>query len=157
METTNWSILRLLSTVARLHEQYENERLSAYGITQAGLILLRVLAEGTVINQARLATLLHIQPQTAGKTLDRLEVRGLVLRGRDQDDRRTILVGLTAAGQSILATLDAEEKEFDKSIGLSDPGLRAALENVIHSLRPQTSDEGQKHRGLDGPGFPRPS
>ncbi|GAB3555782.1 hypothetical protein GCM10027404_33160 [Arthrobacter tumbae] len=136
MEMDTWSVSRLLSTAARLNERYDNERLGAHGITHAGMTLLRVLDVREAISQARLAALLHIQPQTAGKTLARLELRGLVQRDRTEDDRRLTLVKLTPSGHDLLAALDAEERQLEESTGLSDEDLRNALQSIIASLRP---------------------
>jgi DNA-binding MarR family transcriptional regulator len=128
-------------------ERYENERLRSRGITLAGLTLLRVLTVRSAIAQTRLADMLHIQPQTVGKTVERLELRGFVRRVRDQDDRRVVLVEITIVGRNLLAALDSEEEEFDRSTGLADQDLRAALENVIVSLRPADSDIDQQKAG----------
>ncbi|GAA2174650.1 hypothetical protein GCM10009784_13840 [Arthrobacter parietis] len=148
MEINSWSIGRLLNTAARMNERYENERLKAHGITHSGLTLLRVLSDRSAVAQARLAAVLHIQPQTVGKTVERLELRGFVHRVRDQEDRRVLLVELTAIGRQLLSTLEAEEEEFDRSTGLANQNLRAALENVIVSLHPAVSNVDQQQAGL---------
>ena len=155
MDIDSWSIGRLLNTAARLNERSENERLKAHGITLSGVTLLRALPVRTAVSQARLADLLHIKPQTAGKTAERLELRGFLRRVRDQDDRRLVLVTLTAPGRRLLLTLEAEQEEFDRTTGLADQDFRAALENIIVSLRPAGSDaerqmdsEGAEHDRL---------
>lgn len=135
MEIDDWSVSRLLRTAARLNEHYENERLAARGITQATLSQLRVLQRGP-ITQTTLARSVHIKPQTAGQSLERLEAAGLVQRRRSQADRRVLLAELTAAGWELLFVLDEEEHQTDVSTGMANRSFREALEKVILSLRP---------------------
>lgn len=136
MNMDSWSTARLLNTAARLRERHENERLSANGLTHAGAILLRVLGTYGSLSQVDLARLLHIQPQTAGRTLERLEAQGLVHRVRGDADRRVIQVAATTAGRDLLGAVDAEGARFDEATGLADRELRTCLEEIILSIRP---------------------
>jgi len=63
--------------------------------------LLRVLSRGDV-SLGELAELLAVSPPTMSKTISTLESRGWVRRTRSDQDGRIVLVGLTAAGQTIL-------------------------------------------------------
>ncbi len=61
------------------------------------------------------------------RLLDRMEKQGLVVRRRDQTDRRVVLAGITAHGLEVLARLD--------------PPLAALLERTLGQLPNQQLSE----------------
>jgi DNA-binding MarR family transcriptional regulator len=65
-------------------------------------VLVLIGEEGPALQQ-RLAARLGVDRTTMVALVDALETRGLVARRRDAADRRGHLVGLTAAGQKVLA------------------------------------------------------
>ncbi len=66
--------------------------------------LLRLsLAGGTCLRMGEVADALLFSSGAATKVFDRLVERGLVERGADPDDRRTVLVGLTDEGRALFA------------------------------------------------------
>lgn len=129
-----WPTGRLLSTAARLVEHAWNERLSAIGVTHAGIIAMDVLGAQGPMTQARLASIVRVQAQTMGKTLARLESHGHVVRQRDARDRRSQVVSLTDAGRGIFDEAHAMELELLDGSGLDAAELRANLRNVITAL-----------------------
>lgn len=146
MDIAQWPTNRLLNTAARLSANRENELLRELGTTHAGLLTLRVLGRNNSITQVELARELRVQAQTAGKLLERLEARGLILRTRSDDDRRVFIVSLTPVGEATLrkaeALLDAQAQAPDGS----DAVLRQELITHIRGLG-----------GVPDPGDQRPS
>jgi DNA-binding MarR family transcriptional regulator len=70
------------------------------------------------MNQEQLAAVVHVQSQTLGRVLTRLEAEGLVTRTRDSHDRRQFLVEITGAGEAALraareAEIAALPSDFD--------------------------------------------
>lgn len=53
------------------------------------------------------ATLLDVAPSTVTSVVDGLCARGLVLRGEDADDRRRVVLSLTAEGKEMVTTGDS--------------------------------------------------
>ncbi|GAB3547239.1 hypothetical protein GCM10027404_08890 [Arthrobacter tumbae] len=134
MDIAQWPTDRLLNTAARLSANRENERLRQLGTTHAGLLTLRVLGRKSAITQVELARELRVQAQTTGKLLERLEIRGLILRTRSDDDRRVFIVSLTREGEAILQRAKAmEDDEAQASFG-SDSALREELIAHIRDL-----------------------
>jgi DNA-binding MarR family transcriptional regulator len=76
------------------------------GLTLAeNLVLCQVaMAPGQRLRMVDIAGLLTIGKSAVTKTVDRLEERGLLARGRDLADRRTVYATLTAAGETAFAT-----------------------------------------------------
>ena len=82
------------------------ERLSArmereLGITAQQRLVLRCLAHRDKISAGGLAELMHLDPGTVSAALRRLEAKGLVRRTRPADDRRRVVVNLTARGRAL--------------------------------------------------------
>ncbi|MDM7989659.1 MarR family winged helix-turn-helix transcriptional regulator [Arthrobacter sp. zg-Y877] len=146
-----WPTGRLLSTAARLVEHAWNERLVSIGLTHAGVIALGVLDSQGPMTQARLAQLVRVQAQTMGKTLARLETHGHVSRVRNDLDKRSHMVTITAQGVEALREAQNIERTLLEGGELLSDALRGQLRNVITELgnpRWQT--------GVDVPGLPVP-
>jgi len=64
------------------------------------------------------------------RLLDRLEMRGVVTRTRDQKDRRVVTVRITPEGLRLLETLDNPMAEVDRHHlqHLGDQGLRTLIQ-----------------------------
>lgn len=135
MDTSHWSTSRLLSTAARLNENRDNERLRSIGVTHSGLTILKVLATAGSMSQVKLAQIIRVQAQTAGKALERLEVRSLVTRRKSEADRRVTFVALTPEGRAILDQVQQGDGTPLGGEGHAEEDLRAALISVINATR----------------------
>lgn len=135
-ELNDWSTSRLLTTAARIVEHSWNEKLLSIGITHAGLTTLGVLEREGTLTGVRLAQLVHVQAQTVGRTLDRLEKRGLVTRLRNTADRRSQRIAITPAGLEALERAKSIESDLMTEDGLASEDLRDRLKTVIIELGP---------------------
>lgn len=129
-----WPTGRLLSTAARLVEHAWNEKLSAMGLTHAGVIALDVLAAKGPMTQAMLAQIVRVQAQTMGKTLVRLETHGHIQRVRSQSDRRSHVVSLTDAGAQALSQARELERAVLAPVAVDTDKLRRELQTVVRDL-----------------------
>lgn len=141
-----WSTGRLLTTAARLVEQSWNQRLAELDITHAGFTALAVLAAHGPLRQAQLAELVHVQAQTIGKTLNRLESRGHIERTRGDDDRRSQTVRITQKGRETLEKGRDIERNLVSDEALLSPELRSHLRAAIEEL----ADPQRQARGRSG-------
>jgi DNA-binding MarR family transcriptional regulator len=148
---------RLLATAARLVQRRQDEALAPLGLTRAAVIALEAVAPRP-LNQEQLAAKVHVQSQTLGRVLARLESQGLVTRTRSETDRRQLQVELTEAGTAALdaarksevnafpATMDAEGWEI----------LQQQLARFVDSLqRPAPGPQGGPAK--PGPAQPGPA
>ncbi|WP_400160510.1 MarR family winged helix-turn-helix transcriptional regulator [Arthrobacter sp. BPSS-3] len=120
----------LLTTAARLVQRRLDDALAPLGLTRAGVIALRTLAPHPM-NQEQLAAVIHVQSQTLGRVLARLDRRGLITRKRDPDDRRQFQVEITDAGESVLlAARRAESAAIPADFGQWDT-LRDQLSQFV--------------------------
>lgn len=101
---------RLLSLAARLVQRRQDDALAPLGLTHAAVIALEALAPGP-LNQEQLAELVHVQSQTVGRVVARLDGEGFLKRTRNPADRRQFQVELTDAGKAALAAARRMEAE----------------------------------------------
>lgn len=79
-----------------------------------------------------IAIRMQIQHHSAVELVNRLEAGGYVRRERAEDDRREVLLALTAKGERVLAELALHHHEELQSAA---PGLVAALRRVMGAKR----------------------
>jgi len=96
------SVLRSLRRIIQAVDLYSRQLVTDHGVTGPQLICLRQLALAGAMSPGELAQAISLRPATLSGILDRLEVQGLVTRERHLDDRRRLLVRLTAAGQALI-------------------------------------------------------
>jgi DNA-binding MarR family transcriptional regulator len=84
---------------------------------------------------ADIAALLEVVPRSVTTMVDGVEAAGLVVRGTDADDRRSVLVSLTAGGHALLERLErARRATAEEIFGALTPGERADLARLLGTL-----------------------
>ena len=134
VNTANWTTSRLLNTAARLTAHQQNLRLMDSDVNQTGETTLKALSDSGPVSQTRLAVLVHVQAQTMGKILEKLELKGLVARARSTRDGRSIRTRITERGKTVLRRIDRLNGAPAGSAGPSDQVLRDGLISIITRL-----------------------
>ncbi|MER7457124.1 MarR family transcriptional regulator [Micromonospora sp. NPDC126480] len=99
---------RLLVVAGHLTSQRWNRLLAEeHGLTQAGMVTLMTLHEHGELPHRAVAERCFVKPATLTGIVDTLERDGLVERQRDDTDRRSVKLTLTAAGRARVETLQA--------------------------------------------------
>ncbi|MEU9505071.1 MarR family transcriptional regulator [Micromonospora sp. NPDC048170] len=99
---------RLLVVAGHLTGQRWNRYLAeAHGLTQAGMVTLMTLAEHGELPHRTVAEHCFVRPATLTGIVDTLARDGLVERQRDQADRRSVRIAITAAGRARVEALTA--------------------------------------------------
>ena len=121
--------LRLARTARAVSHAFERALAEAGGSVPVWQVLLLVRAQqwGT---QARMAEAIGITPATLTHHLGALERQGLVRRWREQDDRRSQRVELTAEGEAAFLRLREVAARHDERLrgALSDEELHRLAE-----------------------------
>jgi DNA-binding MarR family transcriptional regulator len=87
------------------------------------------------LNQEQLAAAVHVQSQTLGRVLLRLEGTGHIKRTRQLVDRRQFKVELTEAGTAALAAArQAEIRAYPQDQGIGWKVLREELAKLVGTL-----------------------
>lgn len=127
---------RLLMRAARLIQRRQDEALAPLNLTRAAVIALEAIAPRP-LNQEQLAAKVHVQSQTLGRVLARLEAGGFITRTRNPADRRQLHVQLTPAGRTALAAArQAESDAFPSSMNAEDWHiLQEQLDRFVAALQ----------------------
>jgi len=105
-------------------------------ITDSQMSVLAVLDRRGPMTPRALADSEWVQPPSITRTLAALAERGLVDREPDPDDRRQIIVRITAAGTAaVTATRRQRDAWLARRIGELDPEERAVLARASQILR----------------------
>jgi len=108
------------------------------GLTSSQFYVLALLLKNK-LTVTEIAKALNVKPSAVTSILDRMHENGFIVRRRDEADRRLVMVGITAKGQSIFAT--SQEKRH-KIVGhyfscLTDEEIELLVnvfEKVAHSI-----------------------
>jgi DNA-binding MarR family transcriptional regulator len=93
------------------------------------------------INLLALAEELDVNSSTAMRMIDRLLVAGLVTRQENPDNRREVLLGLTADGARLVETVTRRRRsEIAKIVTAMPPERRTELVTALHSFADAASE-----------------
>ncbi len=92
-----WLIRRLIQA----DEMYTKELNRTYFISAPQLACLMALYEKGSLSPSRIATEIMVKSSTVTGIIDRLEVKGLVVRSRTNKDRRIVTIELTDKGREM--------------------------------------------------------
>jgi DNA-binding MarR family transcriptional regulator len=119
-----------------------NDELKAAELTQPQYNVLRILRgagpEGLPSGEVGMRMVSRDPDIT--RLLDRMETRGLVIRGRDTTDRRVITVTITNEGREVVDSLDKPIRQLHaRQIGQLSRAELAMLNTLLEKAR-ETSD-----------------
>ena len=93
-----------------------NESLLRLGVSMAQINIMYTLLRGGEMPMSRLADVLNVSLSNATGLIDRLEERGFIERTRVPEDRRIVMVRLTAAGVKLLEDQGAMTDDLMRQI-----------------------------------------
>ncbi|GAA3283775.1 MarR family transcriptional regulator [Nesterenkonia halobia] len=104
----------LIPAVARIHRAEAARLLRDLDLAPGQELVLMQLWHHEPRSQAELTRELAVEPPTMAKTLARLEAAGMVTRERSAEDRRQVLVALTAKGRALEDQVGAAWAELER-------------------------------------------
>ncbi len=109
--------------------------------------IVTLISQHPGITQKELAEALNIQPASVSELLMKLEKKGLVLREKDECDRRSVKVQLTKDGQALIAE-PAEEipDPFQVLSAEEQEQLRSLLEKLLKDWEQRYPTEHRRHK-----------
>ena len=129
-------ILDELNGAVRLLRCASTGRMVKQGISMTHLHVMWRLEESGELPMSRLADYLDVGLSNATGLVDRMEERGLVVRSRVSDDRRVVLVRLTATGRDILDEVQIMKRDLMNGIlERLDERQLARLQAALRDLR----------------------
>jgi DNA-binding MarR family transcriptional regulator len=104
---TTLELAELLTHSARRLRRGSTAQLAPLGLTNAQARVLRIVASaGRPLRMADIAAGLEVVPRSVTTMVDGVEAAGLIVRSADPDDRRSVLVSLTARGRALQKSLE---------------------------------------------------
>jgi DNA-binding MarR family transcriptional regulator len=91
-----------LRRIIRSSDVHSRALLKKHSLTSPQLSVLKSLQNGGAVPIGALAKTTFLGPATVTGVVDRLEDRGWATRVHGQDDRRQVLIQITAAGKRVL-------------------------------------------------------
>jgi DNA-binding MarR family transcriptional regulator len=135
-------ILRSLRRIMRAVDLYSRRLVTDHGLSGPQLLCLRQLNAHGPIPAGELAAAVSLSPATVCGILDRLEARELVMRERQTDDKRRVLVRLTAKGrQTARKAPPPLEHGFQRQLEALPLGKQAEIDRVLKRLVEMMSAE----------------
>ena len=128
-----------LRRIMRAMDVYSRQLATSHGLTGPQMLCLREITTGGSLTTGTLARAMALSPATLTGILDRLEARGLVSRERRPEDKRRVLVSLTAHGRQMAQELPSplQERFGSRMAKLStdeQTAIRIALGSVARMM-----------------------
>lgn len=126
----------LVSDVARLMRTVFDRRVRKLGLTRAQWLVLTRLHRRPGLNQSELADHLEIEKASAGRLVDRLELKGWIERRADAHDRRVNRVHLTPKAERVHAAIwPIAAATVDDALGDLSAGERRDLADLMSRVK----------------------
>lgn len=126
----------LVSDVARLLRTVFDRRVRRLGLTRAQWLVLTRLHRRPGLNQSELADHLEIEKASAGRLIDRLELKGWIERRPDAHDRRVNRVHLTPRAEQVHAAIwPIATATVDDALDDLDAGERRLLADLMSRVK----------------------
>ncbi len=131
-------VINLMRTTRVVEESWIQYLKRTEGISPSQFNILRILrgARPKAVKISEIADRMVDRDPDVTRLVDRLIKQGLVRRERDEQDRRVVLVEISAAGLALLARLDAPVNEYTVAAmaGLKPQQLRT-LDTLLNQIR----------------------
>ncbi|MBQ5947799.1 MarR family transcriptional regulator [Massilia sp. ST3] len=139
--------VRLLAECMQGFERFSGESVRRHGLTHAQFDILATLGNTTGMSYKELGERTLITKGTLTGVIERLEQKGLVMRERSNDDKRSFFVRLTAAGDRVFCDVFpqvvAHGKQLFSAYNEADfDALDAALATLRASIAQASQAEG---------------
>jgi len=132
----------LIHDVGRLLRVLYDRQMASIGLTRSQWWLLTYLYFKDGINQKDLASLMDIEKAPLSRLLDRMEIKGWILRKNETKDRRIKNIYLSESVKPLIGSMRKKAAEYrqDSLSVLSDEELDS-LRNLLQTLKTDLSSK----------------
>ncbi|RRN80517.1 MULTISPECIES: MarR family winged helix-turn-helix transcriptional regulator [Pseudoxanthomonas] len=131
-------LVRQVRDAMRARWQHELVKVG-HDLTFSQFLIIKKLSEG-VANATELARIAELTPGAMTRLLDRLEARGLIVRGADPGDRRALNIRLTEGGKQIARDIaQCGERVSEAAFAGLDEAQRAQFVRLLEQVRDNLS------------------
>ena len=138
-------VVEALRRIIRAVDLHSRSLVQRYRLTGPQLVVLKAIADQGPRSVGEIARSVHLSQATVSGILDRLESRGLVIRARSSDDRRRVVVSLSAAAGETLRSAPPllQEHFIERFLELDEGeqrGILASLQRVVSLMEARDLD-----------------
>ena len=132
----------LIHDVGRLLRVLYDRQMASIGLTRSQWWLLTYLYFKDGINQKDLASLMDMEKAPLSRLLDRMEIKGWILRKNETKDRRIKNIYLSESVKPLIGSMRKKAAEYrqDSLSVLSDEELDS-LRNLLQTLKTNLSSK----------------
>jgi len=146
-------IIVALRRITRAIDLHSRELLQRFGLTAPQLAALSAIERLQPISVGALARSIHLSQATLTGVLDRLQRQSLIHRARDANDRRSVVVELTASGAGVLNRAPSLlQDRFRRELGRLHPWERTQMLATLQRIAQMMVAEELKPAPLAGRG-----
>jgi DNA-binding MarR family transcriptional regulator len=136
-------LLIVLNDVARImRTRFDQMARSTYAMTRAQWIILARLDRQPGMSQNEMATICEVEPITVARLVDRLELRGMVERRADPNDRRIKRLYLLPAAKPIIEIISKSREDMNaRLIALLDQKTYDVMVDALLRIKENLANE----------------
>lgn len=139
------NVLIALRQIIRATELYSRKLSKVAGLTAPQLLIMQAIANRQSVFMGDLANDVSISQATVTSVLDRLEKRNLVVRKRDEQDKRRVYAQLTDQGEALVLKApsplqDSFIHSFDKLEQWEQLAILSSLQRVAAMMNADKID-----------------
>jgi MarR family transcriptional regulator, 2-MHQ and catechol-resistance regulon repressor len=124
-----------LSDLVRVYQFRDRDTICCHDISVTQCYALEALVTSGPRTLNELAALLYLDKSTASRVVSTLERKGYITRQTHPQDRRAILIDLTASGRKLCGTIQGELiDETRKLLDDFEPAVREAAPRLLDRL-----------------------
>jgi DNA-binding MarR family transcriptional regulator len=124
-----------LSDLVRVYQFRDRDTICCHDISVTQCYALEALVNSGPRTLNELAAQLFLDKSTASRVVSTLERKGYITRQTHPEDRRAILIDVTATGRKLCLTIQSELiDETRKLLGDFEPAVREAAPRLLASL-----------------------
>ncbi len=131
----NETILRSLRRITRAIDLYSRKLANSFKLTGPQLVCLLQLSKDSQTTPSELAKSVALSQATVTGILDRLEVRGLILRDRNPKDKRRVIVKLSDSGAEMVKSAPTPlHEKFARRLAELPEDEQDRINNVLQEV-----------------------
>ncbi|MGE5654483.1 MAG: MarR family winged helix-turn-helix transcriptional regulator [Bacillota bacterium] len=123
----------LVQRLVRTFQIFERDQIKVFGFTSSQCYSLLELLRTGGLAMSELSAKMNVDTTTMTRVIDNLVRDGLVVRQRDEGDRRYVVIALTDEGKEVAAKLESSIKDYYRAIIANLPA--GEVDTVLNSVK----------------------
>ena len=126
----------LIHDVGRLLRVLYDRQMASIGLTRSQWLLLTYLYFKDGINQTELASLMDMEKAPLSRLLDRMEIKGWIIRKNESKDRRTKNIYLSESVKPLISSMRDKAAEYrSESLSVLNDKDINKLKDILQILK----------------------